>query len=163
MKDFAAIDFETANQRRESVCSVGVVIVRGGETVDTFYSLIRPEPNFYTQWTTDIHGLTHADTDSAPTFPEVWAQIAPRLRGLTLVAHNKAFDENCLKAVFAAYDMPYPDYPFRCTLVASRRCLPFLPNHRLDTVAQAVGFDMRNHHHALADAEACAEIAKKIL
>ena len=37
MKDFAAIDFETANNERTSVCSVGVVIVRNGEIVDTLY------------------------------------------------------------------------------------------------------------------------------
>ena len=43
MQDFAAIDFETANNERSSVCSVGVVIVRGGEIVDKFYSLIKPE------------------------------------------------------------------------------------------------------------------------
>ena len=42
MTDFAAIDFETANEQPCSVCSVGVVIVRGGEEVDTFYSLIPP-------------------------------------------------------------------------------------------------------------------------
>ncbi len=41
MQDFVAIDFETANGRRSSVCSVGIVIVRGGEIVDKFYSLIR--------------------------------------------------------------------------------------------------------------------------
>ena len=42
MTDFAAIHFETANEQPCSVCSVGVVIVRGGEEVDTFYSLIHP-------------------------------------------------------------------------------------------------------------------------
>ena len=42
MKDFAAIDFETANNERSSVCSVGLVIVRNGEIVDSFYSLIQP-------------------------------------------------------------------------------------------------------------------------
>lgn len=47
MKDFAAIDFETANNERTSVCSVGVIIVRNGEIVDSFYSLIQPEPNYY--------------------------------------------------------------------------------------------------------------------
>ena len=47
MQDFAAIDFETANNERSSVCSVGVVIVRNGEIVDSFYSLIQPEPNYY--------------------------------------------------------------------------------------------------------------------
>ena len=46
MRDFAAIDFETANYDRSSVCSVGVVIVRNGEIVDKFYSLIQPEPNY---------------------------------------------------------------------------------------------------------------------
>ena len=40
MKNFAAIDFETANQQRTSVCSVGIVIVRNGEIVDSYYSLI---------------------------------------------------------------------------------------------------------------------------
>lgn len=43
MRDFAAIDFETANEEPSSVCSVGVVIVRDGEIVDSFYSLIHPE------------------------------------------------------------------------------------------------------------------------
>lgn len=41
MQDFAAIDFETANLERSSVCAVGIVIVRGGEITDTFYSLIK--------------------------------------------------------------------------------------------------------------------------
>ena len=45
MTDFAAIDFETANSEPSSVCAVGVVIVRNGEVVDSFYSLIQPEPN----------------------------------------------------------------------------------------------------------------------
>ena len=47
MKNFAAIDFETANNNRSSVCLVGIVIVRNGEIVDSFYSLIQPEPNYY--------------------------------------------------------------------------------------------------------------------
>ena len=45
MTDFAAIDFETANNERTSVCSVGIVIVRHGAITDSFYSLIQPEPN----------------------------------------------------------------------------------------------------------------------
>lgn len=57
MQDFAAIDFETANYERSSVCSVGVVIVRGGEIVDKFYSLIKPEPEYYTFRCSMVHGL----------------------------------------------------------------------------------------------------------
>ena len=103
MENFAAIDFETANNERTSVCSVGVVIVRDGKIVDSFYSLIQPEPNYYCYWNTKVHGLTQRDTDNAPVFPEVWAQIAPMIEGLPLVAHNKSFDESCLKAVFRCY------------------------------------------------------------
>ena len=162
MKDFAAIDFETANGLRSSVCAVGIVVVRGGEVVDKFYSLIQPAPNYYTYWTTEVHGLTREDTDGQPQFPEVWAQIAPRIQGLPLVAHNKPFDESCLKAAFDEYGMDYPGYRFHCTLAASRRRLK-LPCHKLHVVAEACGYDLRNHHHALADAEACAAIALKIL
>ena len=82
MKDFAAIDFETANGKRTSVCSVGVVVVRGGEVTDTFYRLIRPRPNFYSRFTTAIHGLTYEDTADAPDFASVWREIEPRIAGL---------------------------------------------------------------------------------
>lgn len=48
MQDFAAIDFETVNERHSCVCSIGVVIVRNGKILDKFYSLIQPLPNYYT-------------------------------------------------------------------------------------------------------------------
>ena len=162
MQDCAAIDFETANNERSSVCSVGVVIVRDGEIVDRFYSLIKPEPEYYNYWCSRVHGLCADDTANAPIFPEVWAQIDPKIAGLPLVAHNKAFDESCLKAVFRVYQTDYPDYPFLCTCVASRKLWPG-GSHSLDVIAARCGYDLSNHHHALADAEACAAIALQIL
>ena len=164
MKDFAAIDFETANEQPSSVCSVGVVIVRGGEVVDSFYSLIHPEPEYYQWFCSNVHGLTEADTEDAPVFSKVWEQIAPKIEGLPLAAHNACFDEGCLKAVFKVYQMDYPDYEFLDTLSASRRHFNGkLPNYQLQTVAAVCGYDLTNHHHALADAEACAHIALEIL
>ena len=163
MENFAAIDFETANNERTSVCSVGVVIVRDGEIVDSFYSLIQPEPNYFNYWCTQVHGITRHDTESAPIFPEVWKQIEPLIDGLPLVAHNKAFDESCLKAVFRCYQMDYPDYEFYCTCQAARRAFPYAENHQLHTISMLCGYRLENHHHALADAEACAWIAREIL
>ena len=163
MKDFAAIDFETANNERSSVCSVGVVIVRDGVITDSFYSLIQPEPDYYCWFCQQVHGLGPEDTDSAPVFPKVWEKVAPLIGDLPLVAHNSPFDEGCLKAVFRVYQMDYPDYEFRDTLEASRRLLPDLENHQLQTVAAECGYDLTNHHHALADAEACAHIAIRLL
>ena len=164
MNDFAAIDFETANENRCSVCSVGVVIVRGGRIVDTFYSLIRPEPEYYQWFCKQVHGLCEEDTEDAPVFPYVWEKIAPMIEGLPLVAHNARFDEGCLKAVHRVYQMDYPDYQFLDTLTASRRHFGCrLPNHQLQTVAAACHYDLQRHHHALADAEACAAIALRLL
>ena len=164
MKDFAAIDFETANNERTSVCSVGVVIVKEGEFVDSFYSLIQPEPNYYLYWNTLVHGITKADTEDALVFPYVWQKIEPLIEGLPLVAHNSPFDEGCLKAVMRCYQMDYPDYKFYCTCRAARKHFgKLLPNHQLHTVAAACGFDLVNHHNALSDAEACAWIARQIL
>ena len=164
MKDFAAIDFETANEQPSSVCSVGVVIVRDGRIVDSFYSLIHPEPEYYQWFCQEVHGLGPEDTDAAPVFPHVWEKIAPKIEGLPLVAHNARFDEGCLKAAFRVYQMDYPDYEFFDTLAASRRHFGSrLPNHQLQTVAAACGYELKNHHHALADAESCAYIAMRIL
>ena len=164
MKDFAAIDFETANECRSSVCSVGVVIVRDGQIVDTFYSLIHPEPEYYQWFCKQVHGLSEADTEDAPVFPYVWKKIAPKIEGLPLVAHNSPFDEGCLKEVFKVYQMDYPEYEFWDTLSTARRHFRgMLPDFQLQTVAEACGFDLKNHHHALADAEACAHIAIRIL
>ena len=162
MLNFAAIDFETANNERSSVCSVGIVIVRDGKIVDKFYSLIKPEPEYYNYWCSQVHGLSLDDTMEAPVFPDVWAQIEPMIEGLPLVAHNKAFDESCLKAVFRVYQMDYPDYEFHCTCIASRKVWPEGP-HNLDIIAARCGYDLEDHHHALADAEACAAIALQIL
>ena len=163
MTTFAAIDFEIANRYRTSICSVGIVIVREGEIVEKIYHLIRPEPEYYWQRFTDIHGITFADTENADIFPTVWAEIAPKIEGLPLVAHNSTFDESCLRAVHKMYRMDYPDYEFHCTLRASRKAFgKQLPNHQLPTVARYCGFDLGNHHHALSDAEACAWVAMRV-
>lgn len=112
MKNFAAIDFETANSHRSSVCSVGIVVVRNGKITTTAYKLIRPVPNYYSYFNTQIHGITAGDTANAQPFPEVWREIEPLIEGLPLVAHNSQFDEGCLKAAFSVYNMEYPCYRF---------------------------------------------------
>ena len=126
-----------------------------------------------------VHGLGHEDTDDADVFPFVWRRMEKELledvvilsedtdgqdNAVPLVAHNACFDGRCLREVFGCYRMDYPEFVFHDTLTASR--LHFgdrLENHQLQTVAAACGYDLMNHHHALADAEACAWIAREIL
>lgn len=162
MNSFIAIDFETANQHRSSICSMGLVVVNNGVITENFYHLVKPNPHFYCSWATDIHGITKIDTINEPSFPEVWQSIAENFADLPFVAHNSAFDEGCLKAVHELYEMPYPNYEFFCTYRASKKIFPELINHKLGTVSSHVGYRLDNHHHALADAEACARIAMQI-
>ena len=163
MEKFAAIDFETANGKRSSICSVGIVIVEDGRVSDSFYHFVRPRPDFYSHWNTEVHGLTTYDTSQSPDFPEVWALIAPRIQGIPLVAHNSPFDSGCLQAAHERYGMPYPPYAFYCTCRLARRILPGLENYKLHTVSAHCGYRLENHHHALADAEACAHIAVTLM
>ncbi len=165
MREFVAIDFETANAERTSICSVGAVLVRDGEVIETLYRLVHPEPDYYSYFCTRVHGITHADTISAPTFDRVWHdELAPFIGDAPLIAHNKAFDEGCLRATLALYGIaPSEQMQFYCTLQQARRTFgKLLPNHRLNTVSRYLGYELDNHHHALADALACAHIATRL-
>ena len=139
-----------------------MVFVENKQIVDRYYSLVKPEPNYYVPQFVKIHGITHSDTIEADTFDVVWNNILPKIGNLPFVAHNKTFDFTCLKATLAEYDLPEFQNDFYCTLVQSRRVLRHLVNHKLPTVAKHCGFDLTNHHNAMADAEACAVIAMNI-
>ena len=79
MDNFVAIDFETANFAQSSVCSVGLVIVKDGEIVDNYYSLIRPIPNYYNARCSEVNGLHFDDTNGAPEFPDVWSEAVRKV------------------------------------------------------------------------------------
>ena len=162
LSDFVAIDFEAANAAFTSACSMGVVIVRNGEIVERYYGLMHPEPNHYEWYNTKVHGLKKSDTENAPRFPYLWAQLKDKVKGLPFVAHGMLFEQNVLRALHRFYRMPYPNYEFYCTHIGSQQRVPDLENHKLQTVAKHFGYDLTKHHNALADAEACAIIAINI-
>ncbi len=166
MNDFVAIDIETANGERTSICAIGAVKVVDGCIVDRFYELVKPEPEYYFRhFTLNIHGIGKSDTENARTFDKVWHDLAVMIGTLPLVAHNKAFDESCIRAAHRAYSMDYPDYKFLCTLTCARQTIPRsqLTSYSLPYVCEFLGIPFYNHHNALADAEACAKIAMTLL
>lgn len=162
MKTFVALDFETANQHRTSVCSIGLVFVENGLIVDKYYELIKPVPNFYSYHNTQVHGLSEIDTENAIEFSEIWRNLSRQIQNMPLVAHNSVFDESCLKAVLQNYNLPVHQNSFFCTYRQSKKMFPNLPNHKLPTVSKYLGFNLNSHHNALADAEACAHIAMRV-
>ena len=162
MDNFIAIDFETANANMDSVCSLGAVIYKDGKLHKTFYSLINPNQPF-DPFNISIHKITPKDTKHAPTFNVAWLNMFPQWEKFPFVAHNATFDQRCLYACCERYQIPFPNNPFYCTYSVAKKLIPHLLNYKLNTVALACGFELKNHHNALADALACAAIAQQII
>ena len=152
---FAAIDFETANRRRDSACAVGVVVVSGDRIVERIHQLIRPATREFVF--THIHGLSWPDVSAAPTFAAVWSDIAARMGEVEfLAAHNAPFDRGVLRSCCTAYGLPPVATRFVCTVKVARQVWNIRPT-RLPDVCDRLGIPLR-HHHAGSDAEACARI-----
>ncbi len=164
MDKFIAIDVETANFEPTSICAIGAAKVEDGLVTDTRYSLIRPEPDWYSAACVRVHGITDNDTFDAPSFGTVWRQWQPWLDGFTLVAHNAAFDSRCIRAACRMYGLDDP-LPFKCTLIAARRKIPrgVCASKSLDSLCDFFGIPLRRHHCALDDAVACANLGILLL
>jgi DNA polymerase-3 subunit epsilon len=157
--NFAAIDFETADAKRDSACAIGIVVVRAQKVAVRYQSLIRPPRKAFSPFCVGVHGITWDMVRNERPFADVWAEAAALLPGLDfLVAHNAPFDNSVLKACCQAADIEPPALPFHCTVRASRE-LWGQPHNRLPDVCRLLDIPLTNHHDALADAEACAQIA----
>lgn len=153
--NFVAIDFETANYAADSACSVGLVKVVRGEIVERAVHLIKPPTREFVF--THIHGLTWRDVEKSADFGALWPRLAPLLEGAEfLAAHNASFDKRVLHACCAAHGLAAPTLPFRCTVELARRSWSIYPT-KLSDVCRKLGIAL-NHHEALSDALACAQI-----
>lgn len=159
--NFIAMDFETASAQRHSAVSLGIAVVRDDKVVDQFYTLLKPDTPFDAR-NTQIHGITAADVRNAPTFPQVWPMIQPFFTPNQLVvAHNAPFDNSVLRASLEYYRLPMAHYLSIDTVKTSRKLYPNLPNHKLNTMAEALAIDLHQHHNALDDTVAAAKILVK--
>ncbi|MBV7389475.1 3'-5' exonuclease [Enterococcus alishanensis] len=156
--NFIAMDFETANYQTHSACSLALVMVKNDKIVGEYYTLIKPQTDFF--WKNiQIHGIKPEDVANAPEFPEVWDQIKHYyLENRLIVAHNAGFDTKILAGCLDYYHIPQPHYLSLCTVQTSRRLFPEMHNHRLNTVCDELDIPLKNHHDALEDSRACANI-----
>ena len=150
MNSFTAIDFETAQGYRWSICQVGLVRVENGIITKELGILVQPPDNYYWSNFTSIHGISARDTFSAPTFNKIWDQIAPFIENQNVIAHNGfGFDFPVLSKTLECYNMPTPDYNKFCTYKIYKSNLANLcQEHNISL----------NHHDALSDARACARL-----
>lgn len=166
MSVFVAIDFETADQGRDSACSVGLVRVENGVITKKAVQLIQPprleSGDLFTPapaefMFTYIHGIKPAMVLDQPKFGQAWPKLAPMLAGVDfLAAHNAPFDSGVLTACCEAAGLPKPAHRFVCTVRLARSTWNIYPT-KLPNVCSHLNIEL-NHHEALSDAEACAKI-----
>lgn len=152
---FVAIDFETADRHRDSACAVGIVRVEGTKITDSVVRLIKPPRRKFEF--TYIHKITWPMVESEPNFRELWPDLAPYFEDIDfLAAHNATFDQKILKACCDSYSLAYPGLPFLCTVQLARKEFQIFPT-KLPDVCKSLDIEL-NHHDALSDAHACAQI-----
>lgn len=160
--DFVAIDFETANEKRNSACSLGITVVENNKIIEEKYWLIKPYEMRFEPMNIWIHGIKPEDVENEKTFLELWSEIKPYLEGKLVVAHNASFDMSVLRKTLDSYNINYPTLNYFCTMVMSRNFHSYLENSKLNTINDHLGYKF-NHHNASADASACANVVVKAL
>lgn len=158
--DFVVVDVEATGAKTppNRLIELGAYRIRGGRIVDNFLSLVNPEipiPRFVASLT----GISNEMVRSAPVFADVAPRWLDFVSDSVLVAHNAPFDTSFLNHEISRV---YPGHrmvnPHLCTVLLSRRALPDLANHRLDTIASHFSIPIASRHRAGSDALATAEI-----
>lgn len=147
--NFIALDVETANQRRASICSIGLVIFDGDQIVEIKHYLINPEDEFH-EFNVNIHGITPATIEHAPIFPLIESELRTMLTGKNVVTHTE-FDIQALNAILRKYEFPKIKFTHIDSCELAKELYPDLKNHKLKTIARQmeISFD---HHVAAEDA-----------
>jgi len=152
--NFTVIDFETANNLRNSICQIGICRVENGETVFAESYLVKPPENDYSHWNVGIHGISPDVTENAPLFPEIWNEIKHYFENQLVVAHNAEFDLDCLFKTLEFYGLEPPCFDCECTYKLS--------GLNLIELAESLEIQLRPHHNALNDSLMCAESYMKL-
>ena len=158
MLTFNAIDVETANADRASICQIGIVHVHGGEIRDCWKTLINPE-DWFDEWNVSIHGIDEKDVKNSPTLPEVRSVLRERLRGSVVVSHT-SFDRVAFERAMMRYSLEQLQVTWLDSAKIARRAWPERfgrKGYGLKKVAEALDIQFI-HHDALEDARAAAEI-----
>lgn len=150
LNSYTAIDFETEQGKRWSICQVGLVRVENQTITEQLSILVQPPGNCYWNSFIDIHGISPEQTADAPTFDKIWHQIEPFIKNQNVVAYNGfAFDFHCLKQTLEYYEILTPKFTGHCTYK--------IFGDNLASLCKQYKFDL-NHHDALSDSKACSEL-----
>ena len=155
IENFIAIDVETANSSRGSICQIGLAAYSGSNRRWTWSTLVNPEEAF-DEGNVRVHGIRSHEVQSAPRYPTIFEDIRRNVEGQFVVSHTR-FDCEAVHQAAAKYGLQFPECRWVDTCDVARFAWPNLASHALDVLCRHFSIDLK-HHDAASDAVACAEI-----
>ncbi|NLY84745.1 MAG: PolC-type DNA polymerase III [Tissierellia bacterium] len=160
---FVVFDIETTGLSavNDMITEIGAIKVENGKIIDTFSQLINPERPI-PEKITNLTGITDDMVKDKPTIGEIINDFKEFIKDHVLVAHNASFDVGFIREKFKLFNLDLNN-PVLDTLELSRAVFPDLKSHKLNIIANHLNIELINHHRAVDDAKATAEILIKIL
>ena len=155
---YVVFDIETTgfSPLSDRIIEIGAVKVVNGTITDKFSTFVNPDIPIPFR----IEQLTSINDSMvlpAPKIDKVLPDFLKFCEGCALVAHNASFDVSFIAHNAEELGLPF-DPTVLDTVTLARVLLPQLNRYKLDTVAKALNVSLENHHRAVDDAGATAEI-----
>lgn len=160
IKNYISIDIENPNSRGNSICSIGIVVVKDNMVVESLYSLINPEDRF-DAINSEITKLNISDVKDAPTFKEFWNKNKELFLENIVVGHNVTYDLSVISKALDRYEIEIPKFNYLCTLNLSQLYLDS-NSYKLDVLCSNLGIEIGIHHNALDDAKSAQQLFEYI-
>lgn len=164
-RPIVVVDVETTglSPRRHQVIELGAVKIERGEIRETFHRLVRPQRNL-SEATKRITGIREEELQDGVSEDELWRDFFAFADESVLAAHNARFDMGFLRAGFDSLGSGEPfSRTVLDTLTLARAVLPGLKSYGLGPLSDYYKIPLSQHHRALADAEATAHLALRLL
>ena len=159
---YTVFDIETTglSSVNDMITEIGAVKIKDGKIIDTYSQLINPERHI-PEKIINLTGITDEMVSDKPTIDEVIFSFKDFIQDDVLVAHNAAFDVGFIREKMKRSEIELNN-PVLDTLALSRAVFPSLKSHKLNLVAKHLDVSLDNHHRAVDDATATANIFFKI-
>lgn len=159
--NFVAIDVETTGLSPvyNELIEISAIKYEKAKKKDTFSTLIKPKKEI-SDTITNITGITNGMVKNAPNIEQVMPKLIDFIGEYPIVAHNANFDYSFLQN---NSQKSFSKNKVIDTVAISRKMLPSLPNHKLNTVSKYIGIEEDGFHRAEFDCECCAKIYIKYL
>lgn len=159
---YAIVDIETTGDKPKDIkiIEIAIIIHDGVSELDVFHTLVDPEERI-SPFISRLTGIHDADVDGAPKFYEIARQIVEFTQDTVFVAHNVSFDYGIVRREFKRLGFDYRLHHL-CTVQTAKILIPDMESYSLKKITRALGISLDNHHRAIDDTRATAELFKML-